>query len=212
MATSMTYDSLTSDVQAYIERGFTSSSDPLVYAQLPRLINAAERRCARELKIEGFINVVTGSMAAGTSVYPKPSLWRRTVSISYGTSRRFLFPRAYEYVRVYWPDPSVQGAPLFYADYNFENWLFGPTPDQAYPFEIVFWQTLPQLDSSNQTNWLTNYAPDLLLYAVLLEVAPFLKNDEAMQRWQGMFDRTLAATNGEDIQRQMDRTTARKET
>lgn len=211
MATGMNFTSLQEDVRRYIERGFTAASDPLVYDQLPRLINAAERRCARELKIEGFINVVQSAFQQGVSVYPKPDRWRRTVSFSYGPTRQFLWPRSYEYVRTYWPDESVQGLPQFYADYDFENWLVGPTPDSAYGFEVVYWQTLPPLDDTNTTNWLTDHAPDLLLYAVLLEAAPFLKNDEATARWQSFFDRTLAATNGEDIQRQIDRTTVRKE-
>jgi len=40
VATSMTYATLKQDVQRYIERGFTAASDPLVYDQIPRLINA----------------------------------------------------------------------------------------------------------------------------------------------------------------------------
>jgi hypothetical protein len=211
MATSMTFATLKQDVQRYIERGFTAASDPLVYDQIPRLINAAERRCARELKIEGFINVVSTNFANGVSVYQKPDRWRRTISMAYGPNRQFVYPRSYEYVRSYWPDESQTGSPLFYADYDFTHWLIGPTPDSAYGVEILYWQTLPLLDDTNQTNWLTDYAPDLLLYATLLEAAPFLKNAESIGIWQSFYDRNLAATNGEDVQRMMDRTTARKE-
>jgi hypothetical protein len=211
MPDGMTFETLKQDVRRYIERGFTSASDPLVYEQLPRLINAAERRCARELKIEGFINVVTATLDENVSVYAKPDRWRRTISMSFGANRSFLYPRSYEYLRSVWPDESEVGTPQFYADYDYKHWLIAPTPGIQYGLEILYWQTLPLLDDSTQTNWLTDHAPDLLLYATLMEAAPFLKNTESLAVWQQFFDRHLAATNGEDVQRMMDRTTVRKE-
>ena len=57
MSTTMTFATLKQDVQRYLERGATLASDPVVFEQIPRLINLAERRIARELKIQGFINV-----------------------------------------------------------------------------------------------------------------------------------------------------------
>ena len=65
MATGMTFTTLKQDVQRYLERGVTLASDPIVFEQIPRLINLAERRIARELKIQGFINVVTTALAPG---------------------------------------------------------------------------------------------------------------------------------------------------
>jgi hypothetical protein len=42
MATAMTFTSLKQDVQRYLERGDTLASDPIVFEQIPRLINLAE--------------------------------------------------------------------------------------------------------------------------------------------------------------------------
>jgi hypothetical protein len=107
MATTTTFTTLKEDVQRYLERGATYASDPVVFEQIPRLINLAERRIARELKVEGFINVVTGSFEAGVDVYAKPDRWRDTVSMNIGTgasnnTRVQLFTRSYEYMRSYW--------------------------------------------------------------------------------------------------------------
>ena len=68
MATTMTFETLKQDVQRYLERGATLASDPVVFEQIPRLINLAERRIARELKVQGFINVVTSDLIVGQSV------------------------------------------------------------------------------------------------------------------------------------------------
>lgn len=216
MSTTMTFTSLKEDVRRYLERGATLATDPTVYEQIPRLINLAERRIARELKIQGFINVVTGTLSVGQSVYDKPDRWRDTVSINIGTgnqnnTRKIVFGRSYEYIRSYWPDSGATGTPRFYADYDYSHWLLAPTPDAAYPFEIVYYELPPLLDDSVQTNWITEYAPQLILYATLVEATPFLKNDERIQVWQDMYDRAAAMLNGEDLAKILDRSAVRKE-
>jgi hypothetical protein len=216
MATTMTFTTLKQDVQRYLERGNTLASDPIVFEQIPRLINLAERRIARELKIEGFINVVTGTLSSGQSVYPKPDRWRDTVSMSIGTgtgnnTRKVLFARVYEYLRSYWPNALETDVPLFYSDYDYSHWLLAPTPDADYPFEILYYELPPLLDESVQTNWITEYAPQLLLYGTLVEATPFLKNDERIPVWQSMYDRAAAMLNGEDLAKILDRSAVRKE-
>lgn len=209
MSYSMTYDSLLVDIRRYLERGFTAESDAIVYEQLPRLVTLGERRIARELKIQGFIVPIQTNLQVGLAVYPKPDRWRDTISMSVNNVP--IFARSYEYIRNYWPDESQTGSPQFYADYDYQHWIIAPTPSVIQTLEILFYQQPRLLGDDVQTNWLTEYAPDLLLYASLLESAPFLKKDERIQVWQGMYDRAAQAINGEDLKRIMDRTAARSE-
>ena len=216
MATTMTFTTLQEDVRRYLERGSSLASDEVVYEQLPRLINLAERRIARELKVQGFINVVNGTLTSGQAVYDKPDRWRDTVSFSIGTGTsnntyKTLFTRDYEYLRKYWPDATATDEPVFYSDYDYSHWLISPTPDADYPFEILYYELPALLDDSIQTNWITEFAPQLLLYGTLLEATPFLKNDERIPVWQGMYDRAAAMLNGEDLGKVLDRSAARKE-
>ena len=217
MPTTTTYETLKQDVRRYLERGGSATTDPVVYDQIPRLINLAERRAAAELKILGFQNYVTTTLVVGQSVYAKPDRWRDTVSVNIGTGATFanrtvLYPRSYEYLRSYWPNEASTDQPLFYSDYDYQHWLIAPTPDAEYPAEFAYYELLPLLDDTNQTNWLTDYAPQLLLYGTLLEAAPFLKNDERIPTWQQMYDRAAAIANGEDLGRILDRAAVRKET
>lgn len=216
MSTTMTFTTLQQDVQRYLERGASAVTDPVVYEQIPRLINLAERRIARELKVQGFINVVTSTLTTGQSVYPKPDRWRDVVSMNIGTgtgnnTRKTLFGRSYEYIRSYWPNSSATGQPEFYADYDYAHWLLAPTPDADYPMEVIYYELPPLLSDNMQTNWITEYAPQLLLYGTLLEATPFLKNDERIGVWQQMYDRAAASLNGEDIGKILDRASVRKE-
>jgi len=209
MSYSMTYDSLLVDVRRYLERGFTVESDGIVYEQLPRLITLGERRIARELKIQGFIRAVQSPLQTGVAVYRKPDRWRDTVSMTIdGTP---IFARPYEYCRNYWPDEAQLDAPEFYADYDYQHWLLAPTPDAAQTWEILYYEQPALLGDDFQTNWLTEYAPDLLLYATLLEATPFLKKDDRIQIWQAMYDRAAQAISGEDLKRILDRTATRSE-
>ena len=206
---SVTYTSLLEDLRRYLERGFTQDSDPLVYEQLPRLITLAERRIARELKVEGFIVPVTTTLKAGVSVYAKPDRWRDTVSMQVGST--FLQARAYEYVRNYWPDQAQTDSPQFYADYDYQHWLILPAPAVDTEIEILYYEQPRFLGEDTQTNFITDYAPDMLLYGALLEATPYLKNDERLSIWQSLYDRAVQAFNGEDLKRIIDRTAIRNE-
>lgn len=217
MATNVTFNSLMSDLQAYLERGTTT--DTQVYNQLPRLINAAERKIIQFLKLQGTIEVLTDAsgLASGVAIVTKPDRWRQTVSMFYGAgadsnSRTPLYPRSYEYCRRYWPDDSVTDAnqpPLFYADYDYAHWLIAPTPPQNYPLEVLCYMQPQLLDAANQSNFFTDWTPNLLLYGALLEAVPFLKNDPRIQVWQGLWQMELQSLAGQDLQRILDRAAER---
>jgi len=113
-------------------------------------------------------------------------------------NRTTILPRSLEYCNEYWPDRTQTGEPKFYADYDYSNWLVVPTPQIAYPFEIIYFQQPEYLSETNQTNWLTQYAPDLLLYACLLESAPYLKDDARIAMWQERYDRSAASISGQN--------------
>jgi|TARA_R110000744_G_scaffold10601_1_gene32871 hypothetical protein len=209
MSYTMTYDSLLVDLRRYLERGFTEASDQIVFDQLPRLITLGERRIARELKVEGFIRAVNLPLSIGVSTYLKPDRWRDTVSMN--VAGNSIFARSYEYCRNYWPDESETAAPEFYADYDYQHWLIAPTPVAVSNLEILYYEQPVLLGEDFQVNWLTEYAPDVLLYAALLEATPFLKNDERVPMWREMYDRAAQALSGEDLSKIMDRAAQRSE-
>ena len=122
-----------------------------------------------------------------------------------------MFVRNYEYLRTYWPDSTQTGTPKYYSDYDQDHWLVAPTPSANLPFECVYYARVKPLDSTNQTNVLTEYAPDMLLYAALLESAPYLKNDDRIQVWQQRYDRCLQAEVLQDTRQLIDRSQAATE-
>jgi hypothetical protein len=87
-----------------------------------------------------------------------------------------------------------------------------PTPDAAYPAELVYYEEPALLDNSNQTNFITQYMPNLLLYAALLEATPFLKNDERIGVWQAQYDRAAGMYDGQSKADMVNRSSTRQET
>lgn len=57
-----------------------------------------------------------------------------------------------------------------------------PTPNEDYDVQVIYRRNIPAL-ASNSTNWLLTLAPDLYLYASLLEAAPYMQNDERIAVW-----------------------------
>jgi len=72
------------------------------------------------------------------------------------------------------------------------NFIFGPVPAGAYTLEGTYYAKPDLLrDVTNGQNWLTENAPDLLLYGALLEAEPFLKNDSRIPLWQAKYAEAL---------------------
>ena len=97
------------------------------------------------------------------------------------------------------------GIPKVYGDYDYTHWLVAPTPAGPYNFEVLYYERIQPLDSANQSNWFTQYAPQALLYGTLLQAMPFLKNDTRVQLWQTMYQQYMQTLKTEDIQRIADR-------
>jgi hypothetical protein len=198
----MTYDSLVENIQSYLERNDASTLD-----KIPLFIMLAEQVIASQIKFLGNLTVNTSTMTAGENVIDKPARWHKTVSMNITVAgERFpIFNRRYEYLREYWPDPAATEVPKFYCDYDYTHWMVAPTPASAYNFEVLYYERVQPLDSSNQTNWFTIYAPQALLYGSLLQAMPFLKNDDRVPLWQGQYKLIMDILTAEDKLRIADR-------
>ena len=202
VAAVMTYDSLVNDIQTYLER-----TDDQTLDKIPQFIMLAEQIIAAEIKFLGNLTVATSAMVASDNVIPKPARWRKTVSmnVTVAGKRQPVLLRTYEYIREYWPDPTATSAPLYFCDYDYQHWLVGPTPTLAYSYEVLYYERVQPLDSSNQSSWFTQYAPQALLYGTLLQAMPFIKNDERMPMWQSNYDKIIEVLKTENVIRAADR-------
>lgn len=202
VAAVMTYDSLVADISSYLER-----TDTATLEKIPTFIMLAEQVIASQIKFLGNLTVNTSTMTTSQPVIDKPARWHKTVSmnVTVNGSKQPILLRKYEYLREYWPDATETGVPRFYADYDYTHWLVAPTPADDFVFEVLYYERIQPLDSSNQTNWFTIYAPQALLYGSLLQAMPFLKNDDRIPMWQAQYDLIMKTLKTEDTLRIGDR-------
>jgi len=198
----MTYDSLVLDIQQYLER-----IDAATLAKIPLFIMLCEQKLAADIKFLGNLTVNASTMTIGANVIDKPARWRKTVSmnITVAGERQPVLLRKYEYLREYWPNATTTEVPKFYCDYDYTHWLVAPTPALAYDFEVLYYERVQPLDSTNQTNWFTQYSPQAMLYGSLLQAMPYLKNDARLPMWKAEYDEIVRVLKGEDLTRIGDR-------
>lgn len=197
----LTYDSLVEIVQQYLER-----RDRAVVDAIPTFITLAEFEIAEQIKSLGQLQIVQSTMTADNPVLQKPARWRKTVSmnVSVDGKKQPVLLRKYEYLKNYWPDATQADVPLYYADTDWDHWYLAPTPNDDYQFEVLYYERISPLSSTNQTNWLTQNAPNAMLFGTLLQAMPFLKNDQR-QIFQQKYTESLQALKLEDIARVGDR-------
>jgi hypothetical protein len=150
--------------------------------------------------------VAEANMLTGNSLIQKPARWRKTVSMSVTVAgkKQPVYLRKYEYLKNYWPDDTQTDVPLYYADTDWEHWYIAPTPDSNYAFEVLYYERIAPLSSTNQTNWLTQNAPNTMLFGTLLQAMQFLKNDQRVI-FQQKYTESLQALKAEDVARVGDR-------
>jgi hypothetical protein len=193
----MTYDNLIQDVINYMER-----NDAQFVAQIPSLIGLAESAIAAELKTYLQMTVVETTLLENQVILAKPARWRKTISLK--TNGKPMLMRSQDYIAQYQSE-SDPGVPLYYAEYDYNNWAFAPAPDANYPVEIIYYSEIQPLDSSNQQNLFTREAPQAMLFGTLLQAQGYLKALDKLATWKGYYTDCLDALKKEDNTRRVDR-------
>lgn len=168
-------------------------------AEIPNILERAQDRCWDAIvELEQLKAATTGTLTAGASTVTRPAdlLFFRLFSITVSGATRVLERRDASVLVEMYGDPTEQAAPRYYAE-DVSSQTAGllqvrvaPTPDQPYAYTIRYTRKPPYLSaSSNETNWLTQFAPQLLQYAVEVEAAIYKKHDDDVAMMLGAFGR-----------------------
>lgn len=96
---------------------------------------------------------------------------------------------------------SDTGRPRYWANWDNNTLMLAPTPDQVYTIEMWYNEQPERLSSSNTTTYISNNAPEVLLYGVLAETFSYLKNIQDMQLYSQKFQTALQAFANEQMGR-----------
>lgn len=69
-----------------------------------------------------------------------------------------------------------------------------PAPSASSPLsvDLYYYARLPALSTTSTTNWVLSRYPDLYLYGSLIHSAPYLKADDRISLWDGIYSRILS--------------------
>ena len=175
-------------------------------------IQFAEMRIFREADVAAYRKTVDVTLSANNQFLDLPQDLYVTRYIKTKTGE-FLKEKDQTFIREFSQNDSagvaaLQGTPQFYALYGEGaysasdrgmKWQFSPRADVDYTLEIGYTILPTGLSGSNANSYLGDYAPDLLLYACLLEAAAFMKSPgDQGSRYQALDDRALQTFIGQE--------------
>ena len=195
MAQIVDYASLQTAVIEYLAR----DQDATLIARIPSFIQLAEAKFNRQLfvrQMEQRATAVVNLASSEAEFISLPSDFQsmRRVRLSSVTGKPCLQFKSGTQIDEYrFGISNVPARPRYFTVFGNELEL-APTPDAPYTVEMVYRQSIPALAPSS-TNWLLALAPDLYLYGVLLETAPYIKEDARIQTWALGFSSALSDLN-----------------
>ena len=199
-----TYAELTQQIIDYTE----TDSNVLTTTILNDIIEHAESRIFREIDLDVFKKYKTANLTIGDPFVAMPGdtpqlfAFVRYIQI-FGTDniRITLEKKDASFINEYVPNRTITGTPKYYANWDNDTLLLAPSPDATYTVELAYNAQPTGLSSSNTTTWVSNNAPEMLLYACLVEAFKFLKNPQMVQMYEAYYKQALQPLVGEQIGR-----------
>ena len=172
-----TYGTLKTAIQDYLDNSETTFTN-----NLDNFIQTAEERILKAVQLPVFRKNVTGSVTASDTYLAAPDDFLapyRLAVLDGSNNYSYLLLKHVSWIRDYTPAVATTGEPLYYAIFDNDSFILAPTPNSNYSVELHYYyrpNSLTTVSSSSQT-WLSENAPNAMLYGSLVEGAVFMKSD-----------------------------------
>ena len=187
----MTYLELVTKIRDYTEVSsdvFTSTIvDGFIRDSEFRIFRDADADYAREYATSTFtannkyLALPNSSGSSGTSSSRRALIVRSVIATNSSSIAVSLEPRDDTFITEYNSSGST-GFPKYYATFRENAIEVAPTPDAAYAVTLDYIYTPDGLSSTNTETYISINAPELLLFACLVEAYAFLKGPVDMYK------------------------------
>jgi len=175
---------------------YTENSETTFVNNLDNIIRNTEERILKLVDLDLFRKNATALMTTGNKYLSCPSDFLSSFSLSYIKSNgehEFLLQKDVNFLQSYAPDSSATGSPKYYAQFDVENFILAPTPDDNYNVELHYYYRPASITGSTGASWLGENAPDCLLYGCLVEAYTFMKGEaDMMQAYEARFAESIS--------------------
>tara|TARA_R110000782_G_scaffold82273_8_gene161840 strand:+ start:3055 stop:3702 length:648 start_codon:yes stop_codon:yes gene_type:complete len=173
---SFTYATLKTAIQDY-----TDNAESTFVSNLALFITEAEERVFKNVQLSLFRKNVTGDTTASNKYLNIPSDFLAPFSLSVvnDSAHEFLEYKDVSFVQSFTPNPATTGTPRYYSLFGISNFILAPTPDAVYTAELHYYYRPASLTAGadSGTTWLSENAPNAMLYGSLVEAYTFMKGD-----------------------------------
>jgi len=184
----MTYAELVQKIRDYTEVGSEVLTSTIVNGFIRdselKIFREADADYAREYANSTFTannKFVALPNAAGTAAERRALVVRSVVVTNSSGVQVSLEPRDDTFLTEY-NSTSATGFPKYYATFRENAIEVAPTPDAAYVVALDYIYSPDALSTTNTTTYISLNAPELLLYACLLEAFAYLKGPMDMYK------------------------------
>jgi len=175
---------------------------------MPVAIDNAEQRLTKELDIMGLTYTSNPiPLTMGSYLISKPTNHKLTYfvkTVNFSAVQNVLVHRQDDYLTEYWPDLTVTGTPKYYTDVDELTFKIIPPANGSYSVVVKGVKRPDPLSASNQTNMFTRQASDALLFATMIEVSLWQRNDTAYAKYVELYTTARDALNNEGRRQRRD--------
>jgi hypothetical protein len=193
----MNYTQLTSAIKGFAENDFPTTVGSFTSPeQIARFVQLAEQSVFNTVQMPAFRRNQTGNVTTGNKYLATPTDWLATFSlavINAANEYHYLLNKDVNFIRESYPDTDAAfyGEPEYYAIFDDNTFILGPTPNANYAVELHYFY-YPESIVTAGTSWLGTNFDSVLLYGALLEAANFMKSDaDVIANYKARFDRAM---------------------
>jgi|TARA_R100001510_G_C7626142_1_gene185976 hypothetical protein len=179
-------------------QNYTENDETTFTSTLDTFIKNTEERILKNTHLDIFRKNVTGTMTSDSQFLAKPSDYLSTFSLSITSSsvKIFLDFKDVNFIQTFNPNSSTTGTPRYYASFNEDTFLIGPTPDSNYSSELHYYYRPASLTAGSDSGvtWLSENASQAMLYGSLVEAYTFMKGEpDVLQEYEKRFSEAMVS-------------------
>lgn len=171
--------------------------------EIPIFVQMAEEFCNSNLRTREMIKRVT--FTADARYVDLPDDWRKAKNIQRVADDFALGIMSYKEMDEYrnWlahnPTAEEDRGPRYFSLVGDTMELVpSPTASDNHDLEMIYYATVPHLAADDDTNWLLQKYPSILIYGALIHSAPFLQDDGRVAVWEKMLRTAVESANMSD--------------
>lgn len=187
----MNYTQLSDAIKSY-----TQNYETDFVANIPTFVQQAEERIYNTVQLPAQRRNVTGTTTSGNQYLSLPADWLSNYSLAVVTpvtgAYDYLLNKDVNFIREAFPFPATSGKPKYYAIFDQNTFILGPTPNAAYTMEMHY-NAYPASIVTVGTSWLGDNFETVLLYGSLIQAYIFMKGEtDVLQMYQASYGEALS--------------------